>query len=93
MQAQSTKSDQVIEFFAKLRKAFHYRKTTKIYIVLDNARAHHTNDVKQFCQKNNIELVFQPPYSPEFNCIESLWGVIKRDFKYRLAERKYDKLV
>ena len=46
MQAVSTKSNTVLEFLKKLRKAFHFRKTTKIYIVLDNARAHHTNEVK-----------------------------------------------
>jgi transposase len=33
--------------------------------------------------------MFMPPYSPEFNCIEALWSVIKRDFKKRvLALRK-----
>jgi len=35
----------------------------------------------------NLELMFMPPYTPEFNCIEALWSVIKRDFKQRvLAE-------
>ena len=30
-----------------------------------------------------------PPYTPEFNCIEALWSVIKRDFKQRvLAENQ-----
>ena len=29
-----------------------------------------------------------PGYSPEFNCIEALWSVIKRRVKARLAFRK-----
>ncbi len=29
-----------------------------------------------------------PPYTPEFNCIEALWSVIKRDFKKRVIEEK-----
>jgi hypothetical protein len=28
--------------------------------------------------------MFMPPYTPEFNCIEALWSVIKRDFKKRV---------
>ena len=32
----------------------------------------------------NLELMFMPPYTPEFNCIEALWSVIKRDFKKRV---------
>jgi len=30
--------------------------------------------------------MFMPPYSPEFNCIEALWSVIKRDFKKRVLD-------
>ena len=30
--------------------------------------------------------MFMPPYSPEFNCIEALWSVIKRDFKRRVLD-------
>jgi len=26
-----------------------------------------------------------PPYTPEINSIETVWSVIKRDFKRRLA--------
>jgi hypothetical protein len=29
-----------------------------------------------------------PPYSPEFNCIEALWSVLKRDFKRRVLEMR-----
>jgi transposase len=28
--------------------------------------------------------MFMPPYCPEFNCIEALWSVLKRDFKKRV---------
>jgi transposase len=54
--------------------------------VLDNARAHTTNDSKRLAEELNMELMFMPPYSPEFNCIEALWSVIKRDFKKRVLD-------
>jgi hypothetical protein len=59
-----------------------------LYIVLDNARAHIGKEVKDYCQRQKIELMFMPGYSPEFNCIEALWSVIKRRVKARLAFRK-----
>jgi transposase len=34
----------------------------------------------------NFELMFMPPYTPEFNCIEALWSVIKKDFKHRVLQ-------
>ena len=36
----------------------------------------------------NIELLFQPKYSPEFNSIESLWSVFKLGLKNRLQQHK-----
>ena len=41
---------------------------------------------KSLAEELNIELMFMPPYSPEFNCIEALWSVIKRDIKKRVLE-------
>ena len=29
-----------------------------------------------------------PPYSPEFNCIEALWSVLKKDFRRRVLEKQ-----
>ena len=75
-------------FLEKLRGRFPLR-STRVTIVLDNARAHCTSDAKQLAEKLNLELMFMPPYTPEFNCIKALWSVIKRDFKQRiLAENQ-----
>ena len=40
-------------------------------LLLDNARIYHYNKVKQFAIENNITLLFNSPYSPIFNPIES----------------------
>jgi len=46
----------------------------KIYLVLDNARSHHVKMLRSFLKKSadRLELVFLPPYSPDFNPIEIL---------------------
>ena len=41
--------------------------------------------VRSYCQFKNIEIKFLPSYSPEFNCIEPLWSVVKRRFKQKLV--------
>lgn len=49
----------------------------KLIIFTDNASWHKTKIVKDYCEKNNIELWFTPPYSPEFNPIERVWSFMK----------------
>jgi len=44
--------------------------------------------VREVAQELNIELLFQPKYSPEFNSIESLWSIFKLGVKNRLQEHK-----
>ena len=48
----------------------------KTVIILDNARIHHAKLLKEFLEENKdcLELVYLPPYSPNLNKIEELWG-------------------
>jgi transposase len=51
----------------------------KIVLILDNARIHHAKLIQPFLEdnKHRLELVFLPPYSPNLNLIEGLWGWLK----------------
>lgn len=51
----------------------------KIAIILDNTKLHHAKLLKEFLEenRNHLELVFLPPYSPNLNKIEELWGWLK----------------
>ena len=67
----------------------------KIVIILDNAKIHHAKLLKEFLESNRdrLNLVFLPPYSPNLNMIEELWGwlkesVINNVFFKNLAEIK-----
>jgi transposase len=93
MIGKSTNKEEVLSFFRLIRQTSWFTKETKLYIVLDNARAHIGTIVKTYCEEHNIELLFMPGYSPEFNTIEALWSVIKRRVKSKLAQRKFVNLV
>ena len=83
----STNSVAFQRFLRLLRNRFKLR-STRLHLVLDNARAHTTLESKQLAEELNIDLMFMPPYTPEFNCIEALWSVLKRDFKRRVLDER-----
>ena len=57
-----------------------WRRGRKIVLVLDNARWHHSKELKPWLKKNSrkIRLEFLPPYSPELNPVERVWKLARR---------------
>jgi len=53
-----------------------------IKIILDNAKYQRCELVVNFAKSLNIELVFLPSYSPNFNLIERLWKFVKKKCLY-----------
>ena len=47
-------------------------------IVMDNASFHWKKQLYEIAGKNNITLIFLPPYSPELNPIEKVWANMKK---------------
>lgn len=52
--------------------------TVPITVVLDNARYQRCGLVQQTAAHLNIELLFLPAYSPQFNLIERFWKLVKK---------------
>lgn len=61
-------------FLRFLKKVLKLYPTGKIVMILDNARVHHAILLEAFLQENKdrLQLVFLPPYSPKYNLIEGL---------------------
>jgi transposase len=69
-------AETTIDFLQKVTKKYCHAK--KIHIILDNAPYHHASTVKEYAEQNKINLVFLPPYSPNLNLAERLWGFMRR---------------
>ena len=49
-------------------------------VVMDNMRTHHSKAVREVIEELKINVIFLPPYSPDFNPIEKMWSKIKSVF-------------
>lgn len=62
-------------------------------ILLDNVSFHHSQVVKTLCLENKWNLLYTPPYSPQFNPIEGIFSIIKRTYyKTGLIENSFNQV-
>lgn len=96
LSSESINANSTISLLTKIRDKNTHR--AKIYVILDNAKSHHSKKVKVWLSWNKrIELVFLPSYSPNLNIIERLWKFMNKkvinsryykdflDFKFSLT--------
>ena len=55
-------------------------------LVMDNLAAHHDRRVVEVCAARGVDVLYLPPYSPDFNPIESAWA-LQKQFVRRHAPR------
>ena len=46
-------------------------------VIMDNMHTHHAEEVKKTIKDLKINVIYLPPYSPDFNPIEKMWSKIK----------------
>jgi transposase len=59
-------------------------------VILDNLGAHKVPGVRQLIEERGAQLLYLPPYSPDFNPIEQAWSKLKqrlRGVKARVLEQ------
>jgi len=67
--------DTVISLLQDIEKRFPH--ASSIYIVCDNARYYHAQQIKTYLETSRIRLIFLPPYAPNLNLIERFWKFFK----------------
>ena len=53
---------------------------------LDNLQVHKTKEVEDLCRQLNVQQIFNVPYSPDFNGIETYFSLLKGEYKRRILE-------
>jgi transposase len=81
IESETINADSTVELLEILNQK--YPLSSKLHIILDNARYHYSEEVKEFLSENErINLVFLPSYSPELNLIERVWKYFKKNILY-----------
>ena len=83
------KAEQVEQYLEILAGQAQQQNVT-VVVVLDNAGTHKAKRIKQHLERwerMGLTLWFQPPYSPHFNLIETVWKKLK---SFLLPRRCYN---
>jgi len=81
------KSIRTEEFQAFVRKLSAKFEGKPFAIFLDNLSVHKTNLSKEVFRELKVTPIFNIPYSPQFNGIESYFSILKSEYKNLLLER------
>ena len=92
MVSDTKNSASFIEWLKHLRKS--YRRYKRIHVVCDNYIIHKSKITQRAVEKMpGIELHFLPPYSPEYNPIERLWGELHANVTRNHRRKAIDELM
>jgi transposase len=78
---QNVMGDKYLKFIRELN----YKNKNK-YLLMDNARIHHTKKLKAYVKKKNINIIYNIPYCPQFNPIENVNSMIRNTVRYNKNE-------
>lgn len=56
------------------------------YVILDNASFHKSKRIADLIESVGCNVIFLPPYSPDFNPIEKFWANMKRWIKEKITK-------
>jgi len=84
IQPKAVNGQQFIEFLEQVSNHFNGKR---IGVFLDNLSVHKTAESLAAFDRFNIVPIFNVPYSPQFNGIESYFSLLKRQYKKLVLER------
>jgi len=77
-------TEKFIEFLEQMAEHF---KEVKVAVFLDNLSVHKTTAAREAFQRLDIVPIFNVPYSPQFNGIESYFSILKNAYKKRILQQ------
>lgn len=83
-QANKVDAPAIASFLAKLRRLNPGKYV--IHVIWDNAGYHRDKEIQKFANDLAIKLHYLPPYSPNLNSLERLWGILHEEVRYNIME-------
>ena len=80
----SITTKEFIEFVEMLSDKFHGQEFA---IFMDNLQVHKTKDVLETCKRLKARPIFNVPYCPDFNGIETYFSLLKGEYKKLILEK------
>ena len=80
----SITAKEFIEFVEMLSDKFHEQEFA---IFMDNLQVHKTKEVLETCKRLKAWPIFNVPYSPDFNGIETYFSLLKGEYKKLILEK------
>ena len=81
-----------IRFIGELAGRFECVQRGDVTLVMDNARIHHAAEARDFLLESGVKHICLPPYSPDLNPIENVFGVLKRNYRAQGVARTRDEM-
>ena len=75
------KAADFVVFIQALSHLFPQVQTRQVCLVMDNAPIHRAAEDTDNILDNNVRHLFLPPYSPDLNPIENVFGVLKKRYR------------
>lgn len=73
----SFNGDRFVLFIAKLLKKMNPFPAPRSVLIMDNARTHHVDGLREMCEDAGIVLEYLSPYSPHLSPIEESFSILK----------------
>jgi len=74
----SYNSERFLEFIVDCVEKGYIRRDN--FIVMDNCRIHKTSAIVSYFERNNFNILYLPPYSPQLNPIEEVFSLVKSKY-------------
>lgn len=72
------------KFYSFINKIIKKLKCDNYTFIFDNVSFHHNKETLKLITESKNHYIFTPPYSPNFNPIENVFGIIKKNYKNKL---------
>lgn len=66
-----------------LRQLRQKNSSTRVCVFLDNLAVHRTKRIQELYKQLDMKVIFNVPYSPQYNPIEIVFSIVKGHYKKR----------